>query len=72
MATKAEQRHHVDSGLAVLHAIRDREETNRPMSCREIAECVGCSYQLIQEIEHRALRKLRHPSRADVLRGAVS
>jgi DNA-directed RNA polymerase sigma subunit (sigma70/sigma32) len=70
MATKAEQKYHVDSGLAVLHAIRDQAGTNRPMTQGEIADCVGCSKQLIEQIERKALRKLRHPSRMAMLQEA--
>lgn len=65
--TKAEQRHHVDSGLAVLHAVRDENGIQRPLTLREIADAVGCSRNLIDEIEKKALKKLRHPSRIRIL-----
>lgn len=66
--TKQEQRNHVDGGLAVLHAVRDKHGIRSPMTLNEIADAVGCSRQLIDRIEKQALMKMRHPSRAKVLK----
>lgn len=66
-------RHHgnVEADLAVLHAIRDMNGIQRPMTFSEIAEPIGVSKTLIQEIEAKALRKLRHPTRARMLQEAM-
>ncbi|QBG47846.1 hypothetical protein EGM51_10740 [Verrucomicrobia bacterium S94] len=71
MATKADQRRKVDSSLAIMHAVRDREGVHRPFSIAEIADVCDCSIQLIREIEQRALRKLRHPARAEILKEMI-
>jgi DNA-directed RNA polymerase sigma subunit (sigma70/sigma32) len=49
----------IDLGLAVLCAMKP----GRPLTRGDIATVCGCSEQRIYEIEQRALRKLRNPSR---------
>ena len=66
--TRDDQRHKVDSGLAVLRAVRDEQGLALPMTLQDIADCVGCSKETIRKIEKRALMKLRHPSREKVLK----
>ena len=44
----------IDLGLAILASTSEP-----PHTCRTIAACCGCSRQRIQQIEQKALRKLR-------------
>lgn len=41
------------------------------MNLEEMANAMGCSRERIRQIEAKALRKLRHPSRSDKLRSFV-
>jgi DNA-directed RNA polymerase sigma subunit (sigma70/sigma32) len=65
--TREEKTEEINAALAVLHVVRDREGFEGPIPYRTIAEICGCSKQLVWEIEHDALKKLRHPARASVL-----
>ena len=42
-------------------------EYDEPMTYQEIAEVVKLSKTMVKQLEHRALRKLRHPSYKDAL-----
>lgn len=57
-------KHSIDLGLAVcgLHC-----QKGVPKTAREIAAYCGCSYQRIQQIEARALRKIRAHLYRDVM-----
>ena len=57
--------------LAVLIAVRHEHGINGPMPVQDIADAVGCSKSLISHIEQKALRKLRHPSRFNILKEAI-
>lgn len=39
-------------------------DTNRPLTLQEIGEKFGLTRERIRQIEHKALKKLRHPSKA--------
>ena len=62
----------------ILDTLEDREarvvrwyyglNASRPMTLEEIAECYGISRERVRQIKQKALRRLRHPSRASRLR----
>ena len=43
-------------------------EYDEPMTYQEIAEVVKLSKTMVKQLEHRALRKLRHPSYRSALK----
>ena len=67
---------------AVLSTLSDREAaiirlrfgigTDRPMTLEEVGQEYNLSRERIRQIEAKALRKLRHPSRAGILKGCFA
>lgn len=67
-----------DATKEVLASLNDREarvlelrfglEDNRQRTLEEVGKVLGVTRERIRQIEARALRKLRHPSRARKLR----
>ncbi len=65
----------------VLQTLREREahvvtrrfglEDDREQTLHEIGNCLGVSGERVRQIEKRALRKLRHPSRIRSLQGLL-
>ena len=69
---------HLDQALATLSerergvvALRFGLRDGQARTLEEVAEQVGVSRERIRQIEGKALRKLRHPSRSTALRDFV-